>query len=1403
MDLVTTAEFLSRMRSLDVRFSIEGGRLRYSAPPGVVTSDLREEILLRKSEILQFFNEAALAKKDRPIKPTSREVDLPLSFAQQRLWLLNQLEPGSSAYNIPFFFDLKGDLHVDVLEQSLTEILCRHEVLRTHYAQSNDGPIQRISPAEPLRIPLLDLTSLPETAQREEATRLAFTDATKPFDLEKVEPMLRANLLRFARNHYVLLLNVHHIAFDGWSLGVLVTELNSIYAAFLQRKKSPLPELPVQYADYTVWQHDSIRENDFEAQWQYWRQVLRGPLPILELPADYPRPAIQSHKGGDVSFNFSKELSCALHAVSKREELTIFVVLLTAFKILLLRYSGQDDILVGTPVAHRNRTEIEHLIGFFLNTVVVRSDLSGNPTFRTLLRRVQEGVLGAYAHQEMPFEKLVEQLHPHRDVSRTPVFQTMFSLLPIAEALRLPDLEPSHLEFHNSSAQFDLSLTMMDSADRISGSFSFNADLFEKDTISRMAGHFEMILQGMASDLEQKICDLPLLSEPEREQILVEWNRTDADYPSDSCIHELFEKQAAETPTAIAVEFEGEKITYSGLNERANHLAHKLATLGAGQNELIAVCLERSAEMSIALLGILKTGAAYLPIDITLPRERGSFMLQDAKPRILITHSSLMERVPNHGIQVVCIDRIEEKSDPTRSLPRSRPGDIAYVLYTSGSTGQPKGVQISHRSVVNFLSSMRIAPGICSQDTLLSVTTFSFDIFGLELWLPLTTGAKVVIASTEVVMDGSRLAKLIAHSKATVMQATPATWRLLLEGGWKGDPRLKILCGGESWASQLASRLLPKCSSLWNMYGPTETTIWSAVRRVDGDEKVLVGHPIANTQFYVVDSYLQPVPVGVPGELLIGGDGIACGYLNRPKLTAEKFIPDPFTPNSDRTLYRTGDRVRYRPDGTIEFLARLDHQIKIRGYRIELGEIENALRTSSFVKEAVVLSRDDGQDKYLVAYIQGNDGSGDISEELRRQLKQSLPDYMIPSAFVFLREFPLTPSGKIDRKALPAPQARKRTSESSTAPSDLLEFQLARLWEKVLRVHPVGLTDDFFDLGGHSFAAVRLLAEIRKLTGKTLPLATLFQASTVKAIAEILRRDGWTPTWSSLVPIQPNGSKPPLYLVHGAEGNVLLYRHLVQHLGADQPVYGLQSQGLSGEGDLHESVQAMASAYVKEILATQSVGPYILGGYCLGGVVALEMAQQLKAKGYKVKLVLMLDTYNAHVTSPLKMVWLAVPHLLQNVWFHTANALSVPNGEHWKFVQEKINIQKIRFGIRMHAIWSALRRAGFRDLSNPYPHLRLKRINDRAAAEYAPSTYQGRVAVIRSKGNFWGLASTTLGWDSVIEGLEVHEMSAYPKGMLIAPFAQRLAEIVTRCLRGSAMTTSEVPASMTSLRVRV
>jgi amino acid adenylation domain-containing protein len=1126
---MTTSEYISYLHSLDIKLWYEGDNLRLNAPKGVLTPELRNELTNRKAEILAYLQMISAMNQSSvpPLQPVSRNGKLPLSFSQQRLWILDQLEPNNVAYNITLTMRLNGALNEDVLKQTLNEIVRRHEALRTIFAIEDGQPVQRIVPYTPIKLTKIDLREKSEADRDAEAKRLRMEEEWKPFDLAH-DPLIRPTLIQLAEEEYHLLVATHHIASDDWSIGVFYEEFQKLYESFLLGLQSPLPELTIQYADFAHWQRQWLQGEILENLLAYWKQQLGDDLPITELPADHPRPVEQTFRGGFQYLILSPAFLSSLNSLNQQEGATLFMTLLTAFKVLIYRYTGQLDVVVGSPIANRKQVEIEKLIGFFINNLVLRSDLSGNPSFRELLNRVRETALGAYAHQDLPFELLVESLRHKRDVSRTPLFQIMFIILQNAPSneIKLPELTLHSMDMngqekeHDALSKYDLTVYAWGQEKARYGhpaglylSFEYNSDLYEASTIRRMMGNFRTLLEAIVANPDELIENLHFLTEEERRQILVEWNDTTADYAKDKCINELIEAQVEQTPDSVAVAFEDESLTYKDLNERANQLARYLEKSGVGPDVFVGIYMERSLEMMVGLLGVLKAGGAYLPLDPSFPKERLTYMLADSQAEIFLTQKRLLGDAPEHQAKVICIDEdwpdiARESRENTAS--KASPRNLAYTIYTSGSTGRPKGVQIEHRSLVNFLESMRREPGLNQEDILLAVTTLSFDIAGLELFLPLLVGGQVALVSSVDAADGSRLIDLLDETGATVLQATPATWRLLLASGWQGRKGLKILCGGEAMPRDLADQLLEQSESVWNMYGPTETTVWSAVKRVEpGEGIVSIGRPIANTQIYILDNRMQPVPIGATGELYIGGDGLARGYLNRPELTAEKFIADPFNDDPDARLYRTGDLARYLADGNIEFFGRIDHQVKVRGFRIELGEIEAVLEQHPLVEQVVVIAREDiPGDKRLVGYMLLANGVAPSISELRSFLKESLPDYMVPSAFMFVETFPLTPNKKIDRRALPAPDAqRPELSESFVAPETDLEQRIASIWQEVLNLERVGVDDNFFELGGHSLLIVQVHNRLQQEFDKDISIADMFRYPTISSLAGYFERE--------------------------------------------------------------------------------------------------------------------------------------------------------------------------------------------------------------------------------------------------------------------------------------------------------
>ncbi|MEA2601554.1 MAG: hypothetical protein QOF89_2546 [Acidobacteriota bacterium] len=1053
--------------------------------------------------------EERIPRQPRSPRATDGSGELPVSLSQQRLWFLDRLEPGSPLYNIPAAIEIAGRLDTEALAASLREIVRRHEALRTTFAARPDGPVQVIHPRMAVDLPVIDLRALPAAGRLAAAQRLATEEARRPFDLAR-GPLLRALLLRLEEERTLAVLTVHHIVSDGWSMGVLVREIAALYPALTAGASSPLPELPVQYADFAVWQRERLRGELLARELAFWREALAGAPAALDLPTDRPRPALQTFHGAQAPFRLEPEGLAALREAGKKAGLTLFMQILGAWELLLQRWTGQDVLLVGSPIAGRVRSEVQGLIGLFVNTLVLRGDLTGEPTLGELLARVRDTALAAFAHQDLPFGRLVEELHPQRDLARPPLIQALFILQRAeAEALELPGLRLAPRDLDTGTAKLELTLQLAEGGDQVSGWIEFNTGLFERATVERMAAELAVLLAAFPGGLDRPASELPVLTAAEERQLLVEWNATARPWPAAALLHELFERQAAETPGAPGVSCDGESLTYRELDARANRLARALRRRGVGPEVRVGLCVERSAGMVVALLGVLKAGGAYVPLDPGHPAERLALILEDSGVAVLLTEERLLAGLPSTGADALCLDRDggEIAAEDAGALERLAVAEnLAYVLYTSGSTGRPKGVQLPHRAVVNFLRAMVERPGLKAGDVVPALTTLAFDIAGLEIYLPLIVGGRVEVVGREEAADGRKLAARLAQAGVTAVQATPVTWRLLVTTGWQGMPGLKLLCGGEALPRDLAGDLLVRGAELWNVYGPTETAVWSTAGRVaPGEGPVPLGPPIANTGLYVLDPRSRLAPVGAAGELLIGGAGLARGYLGRPELTAERFVPHPWSQEPGARLYRTGDLVRWRPSGGLEFLGRIDHQVKVRGFRIELGEVEAALLRHPAVAQAVVTARQEAGEPRLVAYVVPA-GEAPAAGELRGHLRQSLPDYMLPSAFVVLDTLPLNPSGKVDRKALPAPEATREAGSAAAwvDPHNDLERTIAALWREVLGLDRVGADDNFFDLGGHSLLAAQVHVRLSEALSREVALLDLFRYPTVASLAAFL-----------------------------------------------------------------------------------------------------------------------------------------------------------------------------------------------------------------------------------------------------------------------------------------------------------
>jgi amino acid adenylation domain-containing protein len=1099
---------------------------------------------------------------------------------------------------------------------------------------------------------------------------------------------------------------------------------------------------------------------------RYWQQQLSGSSPLLDLPTDKPRRSPRSVETATQSIELSPQLVTSLTAIGAARDVDLFVVLLAAFKVLIYRYGDRQDIIVGTPILSADRSAID------VNHLVLRTDLAGNPTFSEVLQRTDLVVTDAVRHQDLSFDRVLKSLQIPSSASYHPLFQVLFSLADNRNPISPISAIPLDLAFK---------LTQTDSG--ISGNVEYCPDLFAPATIERMTLHFQTLLTGIIAHPNRSIDKLPLVTAAEREQLLFTWNQTQSDYP-DCCIHNLFEAQVERTPDKIALIFADKQLTYRQLNDRSNQVAHYLHERGVGVDTRVGLYVSRSLDLMVGLLGILKAGATYVPIDPHHPLDRIEYILENAQIAILVTPEPIQTQLPTQSaIDLICLEtdwaKIVTKSTATPTIA-SDPFRVAYSIYTSGSTGKPKGVEALHRGVVNFIMAMQQQPGMVETDILLSGTTFSFDMAVLEIFLPISVGATLVLLSREDAMDGHQLVAAIDRWGVTMMQATPGTWRLLLETDWAGTavgkPPLKILTGAEPISLELVTKLRSTGASVWNLYGPTEATVWSTVYQVQGDEsRVPIGKPIANTDVYILDRHLQPVPIGITGELYIGGAGLARGYWQKPELTAEKFIPHPFSTDPTARIYQTGDLARYLPDGEIECLGRIDFQVKLRGFRIELGEIETLLCRYPGIGQAVAIVREDKTaDRRLVAYLildpatAINPDTLSIASQLREFLASKLPSYMVPSAFVFLERFPLTPNGKINRTGLPVPLYIRQVTSTFVASQDELEQELTQMWVQVLGIEQIGITDNFFELGGHSLLAVRLITEIERRWQQKLPLATFLGAPTIAQFAQVIRQGKGSTTWSSIVPIESRGSKPPLFCIHPVGGNILEYYPLAHHLGSEQPIYGLQSRGLDGIQAPLTQIEDMATDYIKEIQTIQSDGPYLLVGYSFGGLVAFEIACQLANQGKKVNLLALLDTESPSLPG-------IRPSLFQSLTIHFDNLSQLNRQEKIDYIRDRILFRFIYRNKENREKEFLLDR-----WAEPLPpeYLQVLESNFQAGQNYPGKFYPGKITLFRSSIQPVVQAlHPDLGWgDLVGDGVEVYDLAGHHSNLLKEPNIQVLSQ---------------------------
>ncbi|HSF43296.1 MAG TPA: amino acid adenylation domain-containing protein, partial [Thermoanaerobaculia bacterium] len=1302
-----------------------------------------------------------------PVPPLTRSLDrdeAPLSFAQQRLWFLDQLDPGSSAYNMFQALRLEGDLDETAFEAALRELVRRQESLRTRFVPQGGQAVQAIDPAPALVAPVADLSGLPAGLREREGERIVRQEALRPFDLER-GPVLRARLLRLGRAERWLVVSMHHIVSDGLSIAIFVQEVSVLYNAFAAGRPSPLPELPVQYTDFARWQRSWLAGEVLEREVAWWRERLTGAPPVLALPLDRPRPAVPAAPGGKRSRPLPDTAAAGLLRLARSREATPFMAGLALVDALLARHTGEDDLVVGTPVANRGRRELEDLIGFFANTLALRVQVRRDLGFADLLDRVREAALGAYSHQDVPFEKLVEDLSPERSLRHSPLFQVMFVMAaaPLDGSAEGP-IRMSTLPVEADSVRFDLTFLLAEGPRGLALSAHYNAGLFFATTIERLLNHAAVLLTGLVADPHQPVGDLPLLTPAERSQLLAEWNDTAAPIPP-LLFHEMFARQVRERPDAVAAVDDRESVSFRELDARANRLARLLCARGAGPEVRVGLSVDRSAGLVVGLLGILKSGAAWVPLDPAWPRERLDWLLEDSGITLIVTDETLAESAAGDGRPFPAF-----AADPDR---------LAYVLYTSGSTGRPKGVAVSHRGIANLAAAQVPFFGLGPEDRFLQLASPSFDASVAEISMAWWAGAELHLAGRDSLLPGEPLARLLAERRITGFAATPTALAALPPVPL---PDLAVvIVGGEPCPPDLADHWAAGRRFI-NAYGPTEVTVTASLKRHRVGDAVTLGRPIASVRIHLLDGRFGLVPAGVAGEIAVAGVGLARGYLGRPDLTADRFVPDPWGLPGDR-LYRTGDLGRRLPDGEIEFLGRADQQVKVRGVRIEPGEVEAALLRLPAVREASVGVRH-GE---LVAWMAAEPRPS--APELRQLLRESLPEALVPTAFVFLDELPKTPAGKTDRRALPDPGRDRARAEEHVPPETSEERLLADLWAEVLGVESPGMTESFFDLGGHSLLAIRLLSRTRDAFGVEVPLRALFEQPTIRGLAgflaeEAVRAPRVDPrkkkTALSLVRLQPKGDRPPLVAVHPVGGNVLAYTELARELmPGGRPLWALQSAGLAG-GEPHRRIEAMASSYVEEILAARPAGPYPLLGWSLGGSIAFEMARQLRQRGHEVPLLVLVDAFAPGTLSEEILDGMDDAELLSGI----AGDLAGVAGREALVTPEELralpDAERIPFLLRAAekagALPTGLGAEPARVLLSVY------QANLEAARHYRPDPWPGRALLLRARRPE---ATPDSGWGPLVTGgVEVVEIEGDHYSLLRSPRVVRLAREIEARLGG-------------------
>ncbi len=1317
--------------------------------------------------------------------------ELPLSYAQQRLWFIDQLEPGSSAYNVPTAVRLRGLLDVAALRRCLNEIVRRHEVLRTSFPQRDGQPFQHISPSSDLDLPFIDLSDEPLVQAEASALSLAQRETKRGFDLSR-GPLMRTMLLKVAEADHVLVVTMHHVVSDGWSVAILVREFMQLYASFSSGQPSSLEELTLQYADFAVWQRNYLKGEVLDEQMKYWKGQLEGVSP-LELPTDRPRPPVSSHAGERVRFTWGQELTAHLKALARREGATLFMVLLAGFQLLLSRYSRQSDVAIGTDVANRNLTAIESLIGFFINQLVLRCRVDPRNSFEHLLTQVREVTLDAYQHQDLPFEKLVDELSPQRDMSRAPLFQIKLVLHNTPrEQLSLGSLRLESFGLESKNIKLDLNLMFEERADQLMGALNYSTDLFDPRTAHAIVEHLRVLLEAAAADPTRPVGQLPLMSEADRQQLLFVWNDTELDYGPPDCVQVLFEQQANDNPAAVAVVYEDQHLSYGELNRRANQLGHYLRGLGVGAEVRIALCLPRGLSMIVGLLGILKAGGAYVPLDLASPPQRLAAMLEDSGAAVVLTHETISDMLPMHWAQNICLDRDwpEIAAESTDDLPLTTlPQNLLYVIYTSGSTGKPKGVAVEHRQMYHYVRSIVSRLGLRPAMKMALVSSIATDLGHTVLYPALCIGGELHLISTETATDPVALGRYNQQRQIECLKITPTHMGVLVDADQAAGlmPSRLLVLGGEAcrwdWVREMA-RAAPECR-IENHYGPTECTVGVITHRVGLERPdsrpegcVALGKPLNNVEVYVLDGWGKEVPVGVNGELYVGGSGVTRGYLNNAEATAERYVPDGLSGRKGNRLYATGDVVRWSREGELEFIGRRDNQVKIRGFRVELGEVEAVLSSCPGVAQAAVIAEAEGAQTRLVAYIVQKKGTSVDVKQWQEQLRAELPQHMVPDQMIELDQMPLLPSGKIDRKALPRHESsRQKTRAKEKRLLNSTELQLIQVWEEVLCVQCIDITGNFFELGGNSLSAVSLCARLRKIYGAQISVRMVFDAPTIESMSVLVRQNMSPSRPSSVIPINPHGEKLPFFCMPAAGGIPHSYIPLAHGLGPDQPFYALQSYGLDLGQEPLSTVEDMAAVYIEDIRRVQPAGPYQIGGWSFGVPVSFEIAQQLTAMGEKVRLLVLMDSPRNCNPADRSL--------------SEEELRAVEQTFLAEYLQEELGlaVESLTFDQQVLLYMNTLKESGMlpADITQEQirRYVRVTVSNKHAARLYQPKPYSGRVTLFKS--SFSRHEDYSYGWKELaLGGIDVFNFDASHADFVSKSNVPLVAERLRRCFETAA-----------------